>query len=433
MTNTLTGHDLEEGELPSGWAVSRLGDLAGLGPRVPAELLEADTNLSFIPMAAVTEVSGEVDLTQTITAQEGKKRSLKYFADGDVIFAKITPCMENGKVARPSGLTNGAAFGSTEFHVFRPTPAVDGDFLRLFLVHDDFRYEAARAMTGAVGQRRVPKKYLEDFLLPTPPLEEQARIVEILEDQLSRLDTALQSVNTVREKAAQFRRSLLHAAFTGALTGHEVEEGELPDGWEPSTLGQIAKWGSGGTPRSGVASYYGGNIPWAVIGDLTEAIVLTTEKSITEAGLAASSAKLIEPGTVMIAMYGASIGRTGVTGREMATNQAIAFARINDKIVGRDFLLKYLQFQKSAFVKAGKGGAQPNISQTIIKTWPIVLPSLDEQERIVEILEDQLSRLDASMAVADAVEERSTALRRSLLHSAFTGRLTEEWREAVNV
>ena len=213
-----SGRDVEEGELPSGWAVSRLGDLAGLGPKVPAELLEANDDLSFVPMAAVTEVSGEVDLTQTITAQVGKKRSLKYFAAGDVIFAKITPCMENGKVARPSGLTNGAAFGSTEFHVLRPTPAIDGDFLRLFLVHDDFRYEAERAMTGAVGQRRVPKKYLEDFPLPTPPLEEQERIVEILEDQLSRLDAVLATANAVAEGSGALRRSLLHSAFTGRLT-----------------------------------------------------------------------------------------------------------------------------------------------------------------------------------------------------------------------
>jgi type I restriction enzyme S subunit len=218
FTGALTGHDVEEGELPSGWVVSRLGDLAGLGPKVPADLLEANTDLSFVPMAAVTEVSGEVDLTQTISARDGKKRSLKYFADGDVIFAKITPCMENGKVARPSGLTNGAAFGSTEFHVLRPTLAIDGDFLRLFLVHDDFRYEAERAMTGAVGQRRVPKKYLEDFPLPTPPLEEQDRIVEILEEQLSRLDASLAVADAVEERSGALRRSLLHSAFTGRLT-----------------------------------------------------------------------------------------------------------------------------------------------------------------------------------------------------------------------
>jgi type I restriction enzyme S subunit len=92
-----------------------------------------------------------------------------------------------------------------------------------------------------------------------------------------------------------------------------------------------------------------------------------------------------------------------------------------------------LQGQKKAFVEAGQGGAQPNISQTVIKPWPIPVPPLAEQERIVEILEEQLSRLDAALAVADAIEKRSAALRRSLLHAAFTGRLTEQWRELSHV
>jgi restriction endonuclease S subunit len=399
--------DVEERELPNRWGRERLGDIADVGW---GDL--QTTKKSYV---------SEGFLAYSASGPDGRLPYHDYDQEGVVLSAIGALC---GKTWLATG--KWSCIKNT-MRILPTDDAVDIRFLSQQLS------DPAIWPKRGTGQPFIAQKDAREIPVLVPPLDEQERIVEILEDQLSRLDTALQSVQTVRKKAAQFRRSLLHAAFTGALTGHDVEEGELPDGWEPSTLGQIAKWGSGGTPRSGVASYYGGNIPWAVIGDLTEAIVLTTEKSITEAGLAASSAKLIESGTVMIAMYGASIGRTGVTGREMATNQAIAFARINDKIVGRDFLLKYLQFQKSAFVEAGKGGAQPNISQTIIKTWPIVLPSLDEQERIVEILEDQLSRLDASMAVADAVEERSTALRRSLLHSAFTGRLTEEWREAVNV
>ena len=92
-----------------------------------------------------------------------------------------------------------------------------------------------------------------------------------------------------------------------------------------------------------------------------------------------------------------------------------------------------LQAQKEVFVRAGQGGAQPNISQTVIKPWPIPIPSIEEQEKIVEILEEQLSRLDASLAVVDEIESRAAALRRSLLHAAFTGNLTKEWRENSHV
>ena len=235
-------HELPNGtnQLPDGWRVENLGDLVQFAPKVRSELLEQDAELSFVPMKAVAEVSGRVALDEAIAATAAKKKNLTYFEDGDVIFAKITPCMENGKIARPTGLLNGSAYGSTEFHVLRAGALVDGEFLRLFLVHDDFRHEAARAMTGAVGQRRVPRKYLEAYELQLPPLAEQGRIVEILDEHLGRLDTALEHVKIVREKAAQFRRSLLHAAFTGELTGHNPTTNQLPDGWVSKTLGDVS-------------------------------------------------------------------------------------------------------------------------------------------------------------------------------------------------
>jgi type I restriction enzyme S subunit len=200
----------------------------------------------------------------------------------------------------------------------------------------------------------------------------------------------------------------------------------LPSDWEVSNLGDVAKWGSGGTPKSGTAAFYGGPIMWAVIGDLTESWVSETAQSITKLGLEKSSAKVISSGTVMLAMYGASIGRTGIAAVEMATNQAIAFAVPHAEILDTQYLLKYLQSQKEDFVRAGQGGAQPNISQTVIKSWPIPVPPLQEQKKIVEILEEQLSRLDASLASVHSMREKSARFRRSLLYAAFSGALTDK-------
>jgi type I restriction enzyme S subunit len=132
----------------------------------------------------------------------------------------------------------------------------------------------------------------------------------------------------------------------------------------------------------------------------------------------------------MLAMYGASIGRTGIAAVKMATNQAIAFAVPLGERVRPSFLLRYLQSQKDDFMRAGQGGAQPNISQTIIKQWPIPVPPVFEQDRLVNLLDAQLSRLQATLAVADEVERKVTALRRALLHAAFSGELTRSWREA---
>ena len=317
-------------------------------------------------------------------------------------------------------------------HRIRPSSRITSEFLCYqfeWLVKNGFLDEN---FTG-VTIKHFSQQKLRRIKCVVPPVQEQVKIVEILEEQLSRLDAALASVRAVREKSARFRRSLLHAAFTGELTGHDTSDGKLPEGWQETCLGDVAKWGSGGTPKSGTAAFYGGPIKWAVIGDLTESWVTETAQSITNLGLEKSSAKIISPGTVMLAMYGASIGRTGIAAVEMATNQAIAFAVPHDGVLDAQYLLKYLQSQKDDFVRAGQGGAQPNISQTVIKPWPMQLPPLDEQVKIVEILEEQLSRLDAGIAIADAIEKKASALRRSLLHAAFSGNLTKEWREGAHV
>lgn len=200
---------------------------------------------------------------------------------------------------------------------------------------------------------------------------------------------------------------------------------EFPNGWSLVKLGEVAKWSSGGTPQSGNPSYYNGDIPWAVIGDLNEATVLETEKCITQKGLDASSAKLVPVGTVLLAMYGASIGRAGIAGKPMATNQAIATAIVNPELLDSRFLLLYLQSQKPKFVSAGKGGAQPNISQTIIKDWDFPLPPLSEQKRIIEKLDEYLSRLDKAQAELSLAHSKLDVFRRSAIEALTIG--DETW------
>jgi type I restriction enzyme S subunit len=173
---------------------------------------------------------------------------------------------------------------------------------------------------------------------------------------------------------------------------------ELPKGWEVKTLADVAEWTSGGTPSSADSTLYGGEIPWIVIGDLTESVVNETEKTINKKGLESSSAKLLPAGTVMVAMYGASIGRTGVMGKEMATNQALACGIPNGRLILGEYLLYFLQSQKQEFILAGKGGAQPNISQGVVKAWKIPLPPLAEQHQIVRLLDEHLPRLDVASA-----------------------------------
>jgi len=197
---------------------------------------------------------------------------------------------------------------------------------------------------------------------------------------------------------------------------------DLPNGWEYKTLGEVAKWGSGGTPRAGTLSYYDGEIPWAIIGDLNDSYVSQTARNITKKGLEESSAKMVPVGAVLIAMYG-SIGKLGINTIPMATNQAIAFAIPKIDLVLQKYLFYYLRSQREVFLWSGKGATQQNISQTLLKAWKIPLPPIPEQQEIVEILEDHLTRLDAALADVKQAKVKAAQFRRSLFRAAFTGNL----------
>ena len=202
----------------------------------------------------------------------------------------------------------------------------------------------------------------------------------------------------------------------------------MPEGWAKTTLGEIASWSSGGTPSRSEPSYYGGDIPWIKSGELNARYVTRTEENITEAGLAGSSAKLFPSGSVAIAMYGATIGKTAILGVDAATNQACAVGIPEIGVSSSTFLYRLLQNEKDAFIAKGKGGAQPNISQAVIKSHEIYLPPLAEQTRIAAKLDELLAQVDTLKARIDGIPALLKRFRQSVLAAAVSGRLTEEWR-----
>lgn len=156
-----------------------------------------DMEVSFVPMQSVSD-TGAVQTDEVRKASEVKK-GFTFFEEGDVLFAKITPCMENGKGGIARGLKNGVGFGSTEFHVLHPAPEkVSSEWLYYLTSWDEFRKQCARNMTGSAGQKRVPKSYLEHYKVHLPPLEAQRRIAAVLDkvsdliakrrEQLDKLD-----------------------------------------------------------------------------------------------------------------------------------------------------------------------------------------------------------------------------------------------------
>ena len=156
----------------------RLGEICVINPKAPA--LDDDINVSFVPMPKVGE-NGEFDPSEIKKYHEVKK-GFTFFRDGDILFAKITPCMENGKGAIARSMENGIGFGSTEFHVLRPeNNVVIGEWVYYLLNWSPFRKEAEKNMTGSAGQKRVPKSFLENFEIALPDTETQKNQVKTLQ------------------------------------------------------------------------------------------------------------------------------------------------------------------------------------------------------------------------------------------------------------
>lgn len=203
---------------------------------------------------------------------------------------------------------------------------------------------------------------------------------------------------------------------------------QLPKGWDNTTLGAVGSWGSGGTPKRTNKDYYNGEIPWLVIGDLNDGLVYQSKNTITELGVKNSSAKIIEEGTLLIAMYG-SIGKLGITGFKCATNQAIANCKVYDDLVNKKYLFYYLKSRQEHLLSLGKGGAQQNISQTVLKAYNCPLAPLKEQIRIADKLDSILAKVDAAQAHLDKIPNILKRFRQSVLAAATSGKLTKEWRE----
>lgn len=197
---------------------------------------------------------------------------------------------------------------------------------------------------------------------------------------------------------------------------------KLPEGWVVTNLQNIANWGSGGTPSRSHDEYYNGNIPWFKTGDLGPKLITEASEYITDAGVKNSSAKYFPKGSVAIAMYGATIGKTSILGIDATTNQACAVGTPIEGITSSIFLYYFLLNEKNAFIKKGKGGAQPNISQAVLKEHPLCLPPYAEQKIIAEKLDTLLAQVDNTKARLEQIPQILKCFRQAALAAVVNGK-----------
>ena len=200
-----------------GWSREKLEDICIINPsKAEIKPLPDSLDVSFVPMSAVSEETGTIVSSEVRKLKEVRK-GYTYFKERDILFAKITPCMENGKSAIAKNLKNGIGLGSTEFHVLRPSEKILAELIHFFIRQKAFREEAKRYFTGTAGQKRVPEEFLKNATIWVPPIKEQHRIVKYLDSLQSKVGSLKKLQAETQKEMEDLKKSILDRAFKGEL------------------------------------------------------------------------------------------------------------------------------------------------------------------------------------------------------------------------
>ena len=386
--------------MKAGWSTEPLGDVCEIRPNkkmAKSKVSEKDL-VSFVGMSELGELESE--FLPRENRELGKVyKGYTYFADGDVLVAKITPCFENGKMGIAANLTNGIGFGSSEFVPLRPNDKITSKFLFYFLLRDEFRENGARVMSGAVGHKRVPKEYMQQLPVPLPPLEEQKRIVAILDEAFEGLDRARAHTEANLQNAKELFKSHVEG---------EVEECEKSFAKKP--LGEICE----NLDRQRVPitknKRVAGNIPYYGASGVVDHV-----KDF-----------LFDEALLLISEDGANLlARTypiafSISGKTWVNNHAHVLRFENE--FEQEFVSLF--FNSISIEPWVSGMAQPKLNQKSLNGIPIPMPDKTTCERIVSkanaVMETSKDLQNAYKTKLKDLDD----LRQSLLQKAFAGELT---------
>jgi type I restriction enzyme S subunit len=435
-------------ELPQGWAKPPLAEIAEINPRHPKGL-DDSMPISFVRMAAVSESKPQFDSLEVRKLGEVRK-GFTHFAEGDVVFAKITPCMENGKGSVATGLQNGIGCGTTELHVIRPLGGIDPHYVYRFLAQPSVRRLAKENFTGTAGQARVPTSFIEELELPLAPLAEQRRIVVKLEKLLGQVDACQQRLEKIPTLLKRFRQSVLAAACSGRLTAdwreenpnaetpEQIGEGEPPDNFDlPASWSWLLSAHAFDFVTSGSrgwARYYADDGPaFLRVGNLNHDSIELDLRSIQHVQPPANAEgkrTRVQQGDLLVSVT-ADVGMIALVDEDIGEayiNQHVALTRPNGNM-NRRYLAYFLSARNGGqhqFINLQRGATKVGLGLGDIKNIWIARPPLAEQQEIVR-------RVAGLFALADQLEQRLAQARKqvdkltpSLLARAFAGQLAPQ-------
>lgn len=402
------------------WKIRKLSEVCQIKPpkKEAKELLEVSDLVSFVPM-------NDLGIRQkSLNHKEAKALgevvgSYTYFADNDVLLAKITPCFENGKLGIAKGLKNGIGFGSSEYIVFRSKGEIDPEYLFYFLSQDSFRDAGAKVMAGAVGHKRVPKEFIEDHQIPLPELEEQKRIVAILDEAFAGIDTAIANTEKNLANARELFESYLNIILT--------QKGE---GWSQVTLSEV----TGGIFTGPFGSllhksdYVENEIPLVNPAHITEVgIEADLRKTVSKETAQRLKSYIMHEGDIVI-------GRRGEMGRCAIVTEAedgwlcgtgSFFIKSSSQCDSR-YLVRLLRSEgcKRRLEKIAGGAVMPNLSNKDLSSFHVDLPPLVQQALLIQRIDELHEETHRLESIYQQKLDSLKELKQSLLQKAFSGELT---------
>lgn len=434
-------------DLPEGWVWCRLGELIQIAENNNIHKnLPENTLVNYVDIDAIDNKKYCIKDVKQIPVKSLSSRARRVLQKGFIVYSLVRPYLNNIAVVEDEKENY---IGSTGFVVFKPIK-IEINYFISFLLSPFVKTYYLSLLSGF----NSPSVSQEDFLstlFPLPPLAEQQRIVTKVNELMAlcdELEAAEQELDALESRFEEYLpKSILQAAVQGKLVPQDihdepasvlleriraekarlVKEGkikkekplppisedeipyDLPEGWVWCRLGDLGDWGAGATPlRSESRYYHNGTINWLKTGELNDGIIYESEEKITEEALNECSLRINKVGDVLIAMYGATIGKLAIVGAEMTTNQACCGCTPFTGVYNY-YLFYLLKAYRKILVEKGEGGAQPNISRIKIRNLPVPLPPLAEQQRIVAKVEELMALCEEIKAVkTKPIEQRDT-------------------------
>lgn len=385
------------------WEIVKLGDVSTINPpKKDMKDLFHDKDVSFVSMSSVTE-DGFIN-TKDIRPFSEVSNGFTYFLEEDVLFPKITPCMENGKGAIARGLKNGLGVGSTEFHVIRPQKdRITSDWIFRFVSYGKFRKLAEKNMTGSAGQKRVPKTFLENALIPLPPLETQKQIAKTL-------DTVAEML-AVRKRQLESLNKLTKSIFCDMFGDPVTNE----KGWEIKKLSEIGIINRGVSkhrPRNDPA-LLGGVHPLIQTGDVANADFIIRQYNQTYSDLGLQQSKMWSAGTLCITIA-ANIAKTAILGFDACFPDSVVGFNANEK-TNNVFVFFWFGFFQKIIEAQAPESAQKNINLRILNNLEVIVPPIELQNQFAEIV----TKIEEQKALVKKAIDETQYLFDSLMSEYF--------------